>query len=95
MNTTTIDLHEVVARLTSIHKELEIFTGTLVKLAEDCDPATSGPINLVARRLEALSGKILDVQNDLSKHLADQRMPRWRRPRNRFNPTTRSNSNDR
>ena len=79
MNTTTIDLHEVVARLTSIHKELEIFAGTLVKLAEDCDPSTSGPINLVARRLAAVSVKILDVHNDLSMHLADQKMPRWRR----------------
>lgn len=95
MNTTTNDLHEVVARLTLIHKELEIFAGTLVKLAEDCDLATSGPINLVARRLEALAEKTLDVHNDLSKYLANQKMPRWRRLRNRFNPTTRSNSNDR
>lgn len=88
MATTTIDPHEMVERLTLIHKELEIFAGSLQKLAKDCDPLTRDPIVLVARRLEALAARTLEVYSGLSEYLDEQEgKQRWRRLGKRLNPT--------
>ena len=77
MTTPAINPHEVVDRLTLIHKELEIFAGSLQKLTKDADPVISAPLNLIARRLEGLAAKTLEVHRGLSEHLAEQES-KWR-----------------
>jgi len=80
MTTPAIDPHEAVERLTLIHKELEIFAGSLKKLTKDADPVISAPLNLIVRRLEGLAAKTLEVHRGLGEHLAEQEWKRrWRR----------------
>ena len=88
MTTPAIDPHEAVERLTLIHKELEIFADSLKKLTKDADPVISAPLNLIARRLEGLAAKTLEVHRGLGEHLAEQeRQRRWRRLGKRLSPT--------
>jgi len=88
MTTPSIDPHEAVERLTLIHKELEIFAGSLKKLTKDADPVISAPLNIIARRLEGLAARTLAVCSGLSEYVTEQeRERRWRRLGKRLNTT--------